>query len=389
MAQSPLSDEAIATFWSGTPRFAPELVRQQAESMFSAFGMTATNAAVATTTLLAADWRGIESHGVARIPYYGATFKEDGRIVANAELSVLRETPISVTYDANNGSGLVQGPQAMARCIEKATETGICFATVRASNHFGIAGYYATLAVEQGLVGVGMTNTGSLAAPTFGAKPMLGSNPIAVALPTGPDTDPIVLDMSTSTVAYGKVEIAQRARKPLANGWALDTEGYPTTDPFAFGAILPLGGERETSGHKGYGLGLIVDVLCGPLGGGNWSWAINADLNAGKPAGVSHFFAAWRVDAFRDPAEFHADLQTMMHDLRQTPVAPGAPSDRVLIPGEPEAAQERYNRVHGLPIRPEVLIELRECCREWSVPFLLDAPGLDGLGDPINVKSDH
>ncbi len=388
MAQSPLSDEAIAAFWSGVPRFAPDLVRHQAESMFSAFGMTAANANAATTTLLAADWRGIESHGVARIPYYAETFK-NGRVVANADLTVVRETSISVTFDANNGSGLVQGPRAMARCVEKAAESGLCMATVRASNHFGIAGFYALLAAQQGLVGIGMTNSGSLTAPTFGAKAMLGSNPIAVAVPAGEESEPIVLDMSTSTVAYGKIEIAQRARKPLPNGWALDGDGYPTNDPFAMQAILPLGGDRETSGHKGYGLGLIVDILCGPLGGGNWSWAISDNARDDRPIGVSHFFAAWRIDAFRDPAEFHADLQTMMRDLRQTPVAPGAPTDRVLIPGEPEAAQERYNRAHGLPIRPEVLVELRECCREWSVPFLLDAPGLDELAGPIKVMSDH
>jgi LDH2 family malate/lactate/ureidoglycolate dehydrogenase len=388
MAQSPLSDDAIAASWTGAPRFLPALVREQTESVFRAFGLSADDAAAATTTLLAADWRGIESHGVARIPYYAAGFRER-RIAPDAPLTVLRESPVSVTFDANNGSGLVQGPSAMARCIEKAQDSGLCFATVRASNHFGIAGHYALMASQAGLIGMAMTNSGSLTAPTFGAKPMLGSNPIAVAVPTGTDTEPIVLDMSTSTVALGKIEIAQRARKPIPSGWAIDKDGYPTNDPFAFGAILPLGGDRETSGHKGYGLGLIVDILCGPLGGGNWSWAITDGVHDGQPAGTSHFFAAWRIDAFRDPDAFYADLQTMMTDLRATPVAPGAPTDRVLIPGEPETAQEQYNRRHGLPVRLEVLRELREICREWKVPFLLDAPGLDAIPEPAAVKSDH
>lgn len=388
MAQSQLTDAAIAALWADTPRFTPELVRKQTESVFRAFGLSTDDATSAATTLLAADWRGIESHGVARIPYYAMGFRE-GRIAADVPLTTVHESPVSVTFDANHGSGLVQGPRAMARCIEKAQGSGICFATVRASNHFGIAGHYALMASQAGLIGMAMTNSGSLTAPTFGAKPMLGSNPIAVAVPTGDDDEPIVLDMSTSTVALGKIEIAQRARKPIPSGWAIDGDGYPTNDPFAVGAILPLGGERETSGHKGYGLGLIVDILCGPLGGGNWSWAINEGLRGGEPAGTSHFFAAWRIDAFRDPAAFYADLQRMMADLRATPVAPGAPTDRVLIPGEPETAQERYNRRHGLPVRLEVLVELRQVCNEWNVPFLLDAPGLATAGEATTVKSDH
>ncbi|CAN5535469.1 Ldh family oxidoreductase [soil metagenome] len=388
MAQSPLSDEAIEASWTGAPRFAPQLMRDQTESVFRAFGLLPEEAAAATTTLLSADWRGIESHGVARIPYYAVGFREK-RIAADVPLSVIRESPVSVTFDGHNGSGLVQGPRAMARCVEKAAETGICMATVRSSNHFGIAGHYAMMASQAGLIGMAMTNSGSLTAPTFGAKPMLGSNPIAVAVPTGIDTEPIVLDMSTSTVALGKVEIAQRARKPIPNGWAIDRDGYPTNDPFEVGAIMPLGGDRETSGHKGYGLGLIVDILCGPLGGGNWSWAITDGIRGDEPAGTSHFFAAWRIDAFRDPDEFYADLQTMMADLRATPVAPGAPTDRVLIPGEPETAQENHNRRHGLPVRLEVLIELRQICEEWNVPFLLDAPGLEAFAQPTAVKSDH
>lgn len=388
MAHSPISDEAIEASWIGAPRFAPQLMRDQTESVFRAFGLSREDAAAAATTLLSADWRGIESHGVARIPYYAVGFREE-RIAPDAPLTVIRESPVSVTFDAHNGSGLVQGPRAMARTVEKAKESGICFTTVRASNHFGIAGHYAMMASQAGLIGMAMTNSGSLTAPTFGAKPMLGSNPIAVAVPTGTGAEPIVLDMSTSTVALGKIEIAQRARKPIPHGWAIDKDGYATTDPFAFGAILPLGGERETSGHKGYGLGLIVDILCGPLGGGNWSWAITDGIRGDEPAGTSHFFAAWRIDAFRDPDAFYADLNTMMDDLRATPVAPGAPTDRVLIPGEPETAQERYNQRHGLPVRIEVLLELRQICNEWNVPFLLSASGLEAAAEPVAVKSDH
>ncbi len=190
---------------------------------------------------------------------------------------------MSLALDANDGTGLVQGPRAMARCIEKAQESGLCMTTVRGSNHYGIAGHYALMAVEAGLIGMAMTNSGSLTAPTFGAKPMLGSNPIAFAVPMGPGKDPFVLDMSTSTVSFGKIEIAQRARKPLPNGWAIDHDGYPTNDPFAMGAIMPLGGDRSTSGHKGYGLGMMVDMLCGPMGGGSTSWMIADGIRSENP----------------------------------------------------------------------------------------------------------
>jgi len=387
MAISPLSDEAISEQWGDTPRFTPEQIRCQGEAVFRAFGLNRDDAGIAMTTLLSADWRGIESHGVARIPYYAIGFRDQG-IVPGAPLTVNRETPVSLALDANNGTGLVQGPRAMARCIEKARESGLCMTTVRGSNHYGIAGHYALMAIEAGLIGISMTNSGSLTAPTFGAKPMLGSNPIAFAVPMGPGKEPFVLDMSTSTVSFGKVEIAQRARKPLPNGWALDHDGYPTNDPFAMGAIMPLGGDRSTSGHKGYGLGMMVDMLCGPMGGGSTSWMITDGIRSEKPAGTSHFFAAWKIEAFRDPDELYADLETMFDTLRATPVAPGAPSDRVLIPGEPEAAQHAYNLRHGIPLRREVLVELRDVCLDFNVPFELNAEGLDSI-ERITTKSDH
>ncbi len=372
MPASMLSDEAIATYWDGAARFEPALVQEQGEALFRAFGLSPQDAARAIAPLQTADMRGIESHGVARLRSYGDGFKA-GTIIADAPLSVDRESPVSVAFNANDGCGLVQAQKAMARCVEKAQETGLCMVTVRDSNHFGIAGYYAMMASDAGLVGLSMTNTGSLAAPTFGAVAMMGSNPLAFAAPTGEGSDPIVLDMSTSTVAWGKIEIAQRAKTPLPAGWAIDKAGNPTTDPFSVGAILPLGGGRDTCGHKGYGLGLMVDILCGPLGAGSWSKQITDDYYAGRPARVGHFFAAWRIDAFRDPEEFAADLRHVAEELRKTPLAPDAPCDRVMVPGEPEAAQAAYNQRHGLPVRGTVLAEIRELCEEWNVPFLLEA----------------
>ena len=389
MPLSPLSDEAIAANWVGAPRFPADQVEAFAASVFEAFGIPPENALVATAALVAADHRGIESHGVARIPYYAAGYR-NGRVDPAAALTVDRELGSTIAFDGHNGPGLVQAPRAMARCIEKARASGICMATVRDSNHFGIAGYYALMASRAGLAGMAMTNSGSLAAPTFGAAPMLGTNPIALAAPTGPDgADPFVIDLSTATVAWGKIEVARRARKPIPLGWAIDPAGYATTDPFDFGALMPLGGSRETSGHKGYALAAAVDVLCGPLAGSPWSRLITDGIGDGEPAGTGHWFMAWRIDAFRSEEGFYQELGAMLDELRATPLAPGAPSDRVLIPGEPEAANERYNARHGIPIRMEVLLELREVARDWDVPFSLDVPGLDELAPPPPVKADH
>ena len=190
---------------------------------------------------------------------------------------------------------------------------------VRASNHFGIAGYYALIAARRGLCAISMTNSSPLVFPTFGSKPMLGSNPLAVAVPTG-DGPPLVLDMSTSTVAWGKIEIYRRAGKSLPVGWALDEQLLPTTDPNAARWLTPLGGTRETGGQKGYGLSIVVDVLCGPLASGVWSAHISGATGGRHVAGTGHTFMAWRIDAFRDPADFYADLQELLSELRACPL---------------------------------------------------------------------
>lgn len=365
-----LSDDAVLAGWAGAPRFAPDLLQRQMCGVFARFGLSPEDAEQAAVTLMAADWRGIESHGTANIPYYAGGFKS-GRIAPAAGLTIDRESPVSVSFDANHGSGLANAPRAMRRCIEKAQESGMCMATVRRSTHFGIAGYYALLAAEAGLIGMAMTNSGSLVAPTFGVDPLLGTNPIAVAVPTGDTDAPLYIDMSTSTVAYGKVAVAKRLGKPLPTGWALDNQGAITSDPNAFHAILPLGGPRVTSGHKGFALGLLVELLSGPLGAASFSWQIHDDYRAESPHGTGHWFMAWRIDAFRDPAAFQLDLNTMIADVRAARPDPAGPSDRVLIPGDPEAAQIRVNRVHGIPLRPEVVAELRVVCDEWGAEFLL------------------
>lgn len=322
--------------------------------------------------LVLADERGVASHGLARLPFYAKRF-QSGLIDSRATLSVIRETPSSLVLDANNGFGFVLGPQAMARCIAQAEKNGLCITSIRHSNHFGIAGAYALMAVSHGMIGVAMTNASPLVVPTFGTEPRLGTNPFAVAVPTGPNPDdpPLVLDMSTSTVAWGKIEIARRAGIPIPTGWAVDEQGQPTNDPHAARSLTSLGGSRETSGHKGYGLGVLVDVLCGPLAGAACSARISGSRGPAKPSNIGHVFMAWRVDAFRDPGEFYDDLADMIAGLRATPSHPDHADTGVLIPGDPEYRAERESRIHGVPVAAPVIAELRALATELDIPFTL------------------
>jgi L-2-hydroxycarboxylate dehydrogenase (NAD+) len=351
--------------WALAPRFEEAALRAFIVDLFMAAGLGRDAADQAADPLLLADRRGVESHGVARLPGYVRRLR-NGLIDGEAELTVDRETASTVAFSANNGLGLLLAPRAMERGSAKAEETGICMTTVRRSNHFGIAGTYALMAAERGMGGISMTNSASIVVPMFSKQPMLGTNPWAFAVPTG--TKPFCLDMSTSTVAWGKIEIARRAGMPIPAGWGVDEEGRPTTDPHAVKGLSPLGGTREMSGHKGYGLGLMVEIFCGQLATNTWSHAIGKSYDGtGMSAGTGHAFIAWRIDAFRDPDEFRADLDGMIEALRRSPVAEGYADREVLIPGDPEAEAEARNRAEGTPVRPEVLEELRELADEVGV----------------------
>jgi len=362
-------DEGQITVVADAPRFPVPVVVGFVASVLDALALPPAAARQAAEMLVVADLRGVDSHGVARLPSYAVRLQR-GLINRDATLTTLRETAATLAFDANNGFGLTLAAEAMGRCIAKAETSGLCMATVRRSNHFGIAGYYALLAARRGLCGIAMTNASPLVVPTFGAAAMLGTNPIAVAVPTA-DGPPVVLDMATSAVAWGKVEVARRAGHAIPLGWAVDEAGAPTSDPFAARWLTPLGGERETSGHKGYGLGVIVDALCGPLAGAAWSAHVAGSRAAPRAANIGHVFMAWRVDAFREPAEFFADLEAMLAELRATPAAAGHEATGVLVPGDPEEAAEAAARRLGVPIARPVLAELAALAAELGVPFPL------------------
>lgn len=345
--------------------------------VFCALDVPEADARVAAEATVAADLRGVFSHGVAHLRRY-LKGMQDGIILPRPEVRVIVETPVSATIDGGSGLGHPVAFHAMQRAIQKARDYGAGFVAVRKSNHYGIAAYYAMLALEHDCIGMAMTNGSAVVLPTFGRTPMLGTNPIAVAVPAGRER-PYVLDMATSTVALGKVEIAERLEQLIPAGWATDETGHITQDPRVVvrnyrdrggGGLLPLGGEGELyGGHKGYGLALWVDVFSALLSGAasaNLTYPRRADGKSLFP-GIGHFFGAWRLDAFRPPAEFKAAMDDTLQRLRTSPKASG--QSRIYIHGEKAFEADERHRREGVPVNGRVYTDLAAIARELGVRF--------------------
>ena len=339
------------------------------ESVFQAIGCPDDDATLATETLLAADLRGIDSHGVARLVGYVRLW-EAGRINATPRVGVTYETPSTAVVDGDGGLGLVVGPKAMRIAIEKAQQVGTGWVSVKNSNHFGIAGYHAMLALAHDMIGVAMTNASPLVAPTNSLDRLLGTNPIAVAVPAGEQPD-FVVDMATTTAANGKLEIAQRKGLTLPEGWAQTADGHPSTDANAVkngGALLPLGG--ATGSHKGYALGSIVDIFSAVLSGANYGpWvppfvAFLQPLADPVGLGLGHFFGAMRVDAFRPADEFKAHMDNWITTFRNAHAVEGK---KVLIPGDPEREIAAVRLLTGIPLLEAVVRDLESVGAKFGV----------------------
>ena len=354
--------------------FPIEALREFCTRVFLHFGVPKNDAMQAAEVLASADLRGIDSHGVARLHSYFDMLGE-GRINPKPEIKVVRSTLSTATVDGDNGLGLVVGPQANRIAMDMAEKAGSGWVSVRNTNHYGIAGYYVLKALERDLIGWAMTNSTMLVAPLWGAERMLGTNPIAIAFP-GKDEPPIVIDMATSAAAYGKIEIALRRGEPIPEGWAVDSQGRPTTNPNDMvdgGALLPLGSDRDRGGHKGYGLAIMVDVLCGVLSGANWGpfappFALRQEIpkrSVGK--GIGHFFGAMRIDGFMDGDSFKRQIDDYIRVFRATKPAPG--TNGPLIPGDPEREMEQVRSKKGVPLVLPVVEELRDISRKTGVPF--------------------
>lgn len=342
---------------------------------FLAMGCNEVDAKLATDVLVSADLKGIDSHGVARLSGYHRLW-EAKRINTNPTIRIVHETPTTATIDGDAGLGLVVAPFAMKVAIEKANQYGSGWVSVKNSNHFGIAGYHSLLAASQDMIGISMTNASPLVAPTFSKERMLGTNPIAVAIPARKNPA-FVADLATTTAANGKLEILQRKEEAAPYGWIQTAEGAPTTDPLGVkngGALLPLGSDREHGSHKGYCLGAVVDIFSAVLSGANYGpWAppfVSFLPLAPDPVGLGlgHFFGAMRVDGFRPKEEFFSHIDNWIDRFRQAKPIEGY--ERVLIPGDPEREAELERRKNGIPLIDPVFKDLGELASKLGVPEL-------------------
>lgn len=345
--------------------------------VFLKVGCNEYDAELATKVLLTADLRGIDSHGIARLSGYVRLW-EAKRISACPQVKIIHETPSTATVDGDAGLGLIVAPKCMQIAIDKAKQIGTGWVSVSNSSHFGIAGYYAMMALEHDMIGIAMTNASPLVAPTFSIDRMLGTNPLAVAFPAG--TEPaFVADMATTTAANGKLEILQRLNKKAPKGWIQDKEGKSSKNPHelkAGGALLPLGGDREHGSHKGYALASIVDIFSAVLGGANYGpWVPPFPAYVPMPTampgkGIGHFFGAMRIDAFRPADEFKYHMDNWIKAFRNAKPADGY--ERVLIPGDPEREieQERINK--GIPLVGPVIDDLNYLAEKFNIEFQIN-----------------
>ena len=354
--------------------FAAEYLKNFSAAVFMHFGISAEDAAQAADVLATSDLRGIDSHGVARLRTYFEML-ELGRINSSPNIRIVREKHSVATIDGDNGLGLVVAPKANAIAMDKAEQHGSGWVSVCNTNHFGIAGYYPLQALKRDLIGWAMTNTTKLVAPLWGAERMLGTNPIAIAFP-GYQEPPIVIDMATSAVAYGKIEIALRKKESVPKGWIVDRDGRDTTNAQEMidgGAQLPLGSEKELGGHKGYALAAMVDILCCVLSGAYWGpfappFALRQEIpkrSVGK--GIGHFFGAMQIDGFIDKDEFKKQIDEWIRVFRNTKPAPG--SSGPLIPGDPEREAEAIRSKEGIPLLKSVVDDLLEISEKTGIPF--------------------
>jgi len=335
-------------------------------------GCSEQHAQMATTVLLSADVRGIDSHGVARLSGYVRLW-EAGRINTIPNIRVVHETPSTAVVDGDAGLGLVVAPYAMNVAIQKAQQCGTGWVSVQNSNHFGIAGYHAMMALEYDMIGIAMTNASALVAPTFSIEKMLGTNPIAVAIPAGKQP-PFVADFATTTASNGKLEILQRKNQAAPVGWVQTLNGEPTTDAAILksgGAMLPLGSDREHGSHKGYALGSIVDIFSAVLSGASYGpWVPPFPAYVPMPEnmpgkGLGHFFGAMRVDAFRPAEDFKHHMDNWIERFRNA--KPVNEAQKVLIPGDPERELESIRMKSGIPLLEPVVNDLRNIAQKMNI----------------------
>lgn len=352
----------------------PDALERWTAALLERIGTPADIAADVAVVLLASDRRGIASHGTARLPQY-VGLVTSGVLDPAARPVIERERAAITRFDAGNGWGQHAARVAVDHAVARARDAGTCLAVVRRSNHYGIAGWYALRAADQGYIGMSFTNSSPLVAPTRSRVPMLGTNPIAIAAPAG-RFGTFCLDMATSTVPRGRIEVAARRGEPLLASWALGPDGRPATTPeqALAGSLQPLGGAEESGGYKGYGLALAVDLLTGVLSGAAFGPGIFSlfDSYQGE-SDLGHAFLVIDPAAISEPGVFEERLAGYLEQLIAAPTIPDAPG-RVLIPGEPERDAERLAEQRGVVIDREHHESLLALAEEHRLPLPAATP---------------
>lgn len=342
-------------------------LRELAKKVFISYGYSDEDAETIVDVLLKADLLGIESHGVQRLTLYPFGISI-GRIKVDAVPEIVYETPLSAVIDAHDGMGQIAGVKAMKLAMKKAKEHGMGFTVVRNSNHYGIAGYYSLMAAEEGLIGMSMTNTQALVVPTFGKERKLGTNPIAFTVPAQPY--PFHLDMSTSVVTAGKMEVYAKNKKPVPEGWLVDETGAVSSDAGRFvqnrgkshfGGLLPLGGAGEHfSGHKGYGMSMMVEIMTGIFAGGVTSSGVRV---VPEKELCCHMFWAMDPVLFNENPEAIAEqLSAFLQEMRDSEKAEG--QDRIYTHGEKEFENEKKVMEQGVLVSEATFDEIVKLAKD-------------------------
>lgn len=345
-------------------RFPAPKLRAWTEQVFQKIGVTKEDSVLLTDSLIEANLRGVDTHGITRMLCVYVKRMQVGVVNPRTELKVVRERLSTALIDCRNSIGQVASHYAMRMTIEKARATGVAFVATTHSNHYGAAAYWAMMALQHGMIGFSATNAPATVAPTGGRTAMLGTNPFAVAIPAGQE-QPMVLDLATTVVARGRILLYAKQNKPLEPGWAFDEEGRPTMDAQAAlkGLLAPIGG------YKGYGIALAIDLLCGVLTGSHYGTHFPGFLadNMKEPTDVGSIFAAINVESFMDLPEFQTGMDRAIREIKACDKAEGV--KRIYIPGEIELETKAERLAHGIPIPDSIVKDFEALGQELDVPF--------------------
>ena len=339
--------------------FDPIALKDFAAAVMERAGLSQADSRRFSDSLVDADMRGVHSHGLTRLSTYARRLSEG--LVSPQPPTLLRDAGALLLWDANNGMGVTAACTAMEQCIQRARETGVCLASIRGGNHFGYAAYFTQMAARADMIGLAMSNGPAAMAPIGGRKALLGTNPLSVAVPAG-RRQPLVLDMATSVVARGKVALAKKEGRSIPEGWGIDAQGRPTTDPAQVSTVLPFGGV------KGYAISLIIELLCSCLSGAKNGQTMGSFYDfSGCHQDVGFFLGAVNPALIAPMDRFKESVDQLLDSIKDSPRAEGCAE--IFIPGELEARSAQRSLTQGISLGPAVLAELERLSLQYQVPL--------------------